>query len=205
VSEYRAARFWKRLSYRIYRNPLVLFVIGPLFYLLILYRFPRRDSTQRARRSVLYTNVALVLIIFLASVTIGLKSYLMIQLPIILFAGTAGAWLFYVQHQFEGVYWERAQRWDYVTQAIEGSSFYNLPKILQWFSGNIGFHQVHHLSPRIPNYFLEKCHREQSLFRRGKEITLLSGFRSLRYRLWDEDGRRLVGFGALACSKPRTG
>ncbi len=198
AKEYLRAPFWRRLSYRFYRNPLVLFVIGPLFYFLISSRFPRRNTTNLARRSVLHTNLALAAIIFLASMTIGLKAYLMIQLPIVMFAGTAGAWLFYVQHQFEGVYWECTPRWNYATQALEGSSFYKLPRILQWFSGNIGFHHVHHLSPRIPNYFLERCHHEQPLFRRTKEITLLSSFRSLRYRLWDEDRRQLIGFGDLA-------
>jgi omega-6 fatty acid desaturase (delta-12 desaturase) len=175
-----------------------LFVVGPPYYFLISNRYPRRNATHRERRSILKTNLAIAVIVSLASLTIGLKSYLLIQLPIIMFAGTAGAWLFYVQHQFEGVYWERHEQWDYLTQALEGSSFYRLPKILQWFSGNIGFHHVHHLSPRIPNYSLERCHREQPLFRRVKEITLFSAFRSMRYRLWDEDRRQLIGFGELA-------
>jgi omega-6 fatty acid desaturase (delta-12 desaturase) len=198
AEEYLKAPFWKRLSYRLYRNPLILFFLGPFYYFVISNRYPSRNATQRERRSILKTNLALAAIVLLASLTIGLKAYLMIQLPIILFAGTAGAWLFYVQHQFEGVYWERTPRWNYVTQAIEGSSFYRLPKILQWFSGNIGFHHVHHLSPLIPNYFLERCHREQPLFRKAKEITLLTGLRSLKYRLWDEDRRQLIGFGELA-------
>ena len=195
--EYSESSFTRRLAYRLYRNPLVLFVIGPLFYFLISNRFARRNTTSGARRSVLYTNIALAAVAFLASITIGIKAYLMVQIPVIMIAGSAGTWLFYIQHQFEGVYWERTPRWDYVTQAIEGSSFYRLPRILQWFSGNIGFHHVHHLSPRIPNYLLEKCHSEQSLFRGAKEIKFLSSFRALGYRLWDEDRRKLIGFGDL--------
>ncbi|MBD3337384.1 MAG: fatty acid desaturase [Candidatus Eisenbacteria bacterium] len=197
AKEYLAAPFWRRFSYRFYRNPLVLFVAGPVFYFLIYNRVPQRNTKQEARRSVVRTNLALAAVILLAAMTIGLKAYLLIQLPIIVFAGTAGAWLFYVQHQFEGVYWERTPKWNYVSQALEGSSYYRLPKLLQWFSGNIGFHHVHHLSPRIPNYYLERCHREERLFRGAKEITLLSGFRALRYRLWDEDRRQLIGFGDL--------
>jgi omega-6 fatty acid desaturase (delta-12 desaturase) len=106
-------------------------------------------------------------------------------------------WLFYVQHQYEGVYWEHHEHWDYVRVALQGSSFYKLPKMLQWFTGNIGFHHIHHLSPRIPNYFLERCHAENPLFQEVKPITLCASFKSLTFRLWDEEGRKLVGFGHL--------
>jgi omega-6 fatty acid desaturase (delta-12 desaturase) len=109
-------------------------------------------------------------------------------------AGSAGVWLFYVQHQFEGVYWERGEKWDYATAALQGSSFYKLPKLLQWFSGNIGFHHIHHLSARIPNYHLEKCHRAEPLFQKVKPITLFASFKSFTFRLWDEQRRELVGY-----------
>ena len=112
-------------------------------------------------------------------------------------AGSAGVWLFYVQHQFEGVYWQRHGEWDYLTAALQGSSFYKLPKILQWFSGNIGFHHIHHLSARIPNYNLERCHRAEPLFQKVPPVTLFSSFKSLTFRLWDEQRHRLVGFGYL--------
>jgi len=115
----------------------------------------------------------------------------------VMVAASAGIWLFYVQHQFEGVYWERNNKWDYVTEALKGSSFFKLPKILQWFTGNIGFHHIHHLSPRIPNYFLEKCYNENPMFQDIKPITLLTSLRSLTFRLWDEQHHRLVGFGYL--------
>jgi omega-6 fatty acid desaturase (delta-12 desaturase) len=112
-------------------------------------------------------------------------------------AGSGGFWLFYVQHQFEGVYWERGAEWNYATAALQGSSFYKLPKVLQWFTGNIGFHHIHHLSPRIPNYHLEKCHDAEPLFHTVKAVTLLSSLKSLTLRLWDEQRRQLVGYGHL--------
>jgi omega-6 fatty acid desaturase (delta-12 desaturase) len=109
-------------------------------------------------------------------------------------AGSVGFWLFYVQHQFEGVYWERGDEWDYTAAALQGSSFYKLPKILQWFSGNIGYHHIHHLSSRIPNYNLERCHKAHLLFQQVKPITLFSSLKSLTFRLWDEPRKKLVGY-----------
>jgi omega-6 fatty acid desaturase (delta-12 desaturase) len=127
----------------------------------------------------------------------GLKAYLAIQLIVLAVAGGAGFWLFYVQHQFEGVYWERSKEWNYTAAGLRGSSFYKLPKVLQWFSGNIGFHHIHHLSSRIPNYNLEKCHRAHPLFHSVKPVTLFSSLKSLTSRLWDEQRRELVGFRRL--------
>src|SRR5581483_6270176 len=127
----------------------------------------------------------------------GLKAYLIIQLTVLITAGAVGVWLFYVQHQFEGVYWERRGEWDYVAAALKGSSFYKLPRVLQWFSGNIGFHHIHHLSPRIPNYNLEKCHQAEPMFQTVKPVTLFSSFKALTFRLWDEQRRKLVGFRGL--------
>ena len=136
-------------------------------------------------------------IVTVAWMTIGLKAYLLIQLPVMAIAGSAGMWLFYVQHQFEGVYWERHQQWDYVSGALDGSSYYRLPGFLRWFSGNIGFHHVHHLSPRIANYRLKACHDEQPIFRRVHVLTLRTSLRSLTHRLWDEERRELIGFTGL--------
>jgi omega-6 fatty acid desaturase (delta-12 desaturase) len=144
------------------------------------------------------TNLALAAIVTAASLTIGIKAYLLIQIPIMVIAITFGVWLFYVQHQFEDTYWERHDKWDYVRQALEGSSFYKLPLILQWFSGNIGFHHIHHLSPRIPNYNLQKCHESHPMFQAVKPITLWSSLKSLGYRLWDEERKKLVGFGYVS-------
>jgi omega-6 fatty acid desaturase (delta-12 desaturase) len=118
-------------------------------------------------------------------------------MPIFAIAFSFGVWLFYVQHQFEGTYWERHQNWDYVTAALKGSSFYKLPRLLQWFSGNIGYHHIHHLSPRIPNYKLEQCHDENPMFQEIEPITLLSSLKSLKFRLWDDERNMLVGWEAL--------
>jgi omega-6 fatty acid desaturase (delta-12 desaturase) len=197
VKEYLAAPRSKRIAYRIYRNPIVMFLPGSMFQFFISNRFYAASATRKEKMSVIKTNLVLLAILVASHFTIGIKAYLMIQLPIMAFAGVAGVWLFYVQHQFEGVYWEREDEWDYVTAAIEGSSFYRLPKVLQWFSGNIGFHHVHHLSPRIPNYFLEKCHFEQPIFRKVNTITLRTSFKSLSFRLWDEERRQLIGFGDI--------
>jgi omega-6 fatty acid desaturase (delta-12 desaturase) len=201
VQEYLEASRWKRLAYRLARNPIVLFVLAPLYLFVIEYRFPSRAVSKRNRRGVHWTNGASLVIIFLMSLTIGIKAYMMIQLPVLMFAAAAGIWLFYVQHQFEGVYWERQQNWDFVAAALRGSSFYKLPRLLQWFSGNIGFHHIHHLSPTIPNYNLEKCHRENPLFQSVQPVTLWSSMQSLSLRLWDERRRRLVGYGRLRAAR----
>ena len=121
-------------------------------------------------------------------------------LPVIWVAASAGVWLFYIQHQYEGVYWERAEEWDFVRAGLEGSSFYKLPRVLQWFSGNIGFHHIHHLSPRIPNYKLEKCHKENPLFQ-IEPVDLRKSLKSLYFRLWDEESRQLVHFRYLKTLK----
>jgi acyl-lipid omega-6 desaturase (Delta-12 desaturase) len=202
VREYLEASRWKRLAYRLARNPLILFVLAPLFLFLIKERFPSPKAPRRERNSVYWTNLALLAWIVGLACLFGLKDLLLLQLGIIAVAGTGGVWLFYVQHQFEGVYWERRGEWDYCTAALKGSSFYKLPKVLQWFSGNIGFHHIHHLSPRIPNYNLEKCHRAEPLFQTVKPVTLLSSIKSLTFRLWDERRRKLVSFGALRDRPP---
>jgi len=205
VEEYLKASRWKRLGYRMTRNPFVLFVLGPAFLFLFRERFPTRNAGVRERLSVYGTNIGIVLFGLAMSWLVGWKLYLICQLTMVLIAGSAGVWLFYVQHQFEGVYWERREDWDYFQAAIQGSSFYKLPKILQWFSGNIGFHHIHHLSPRIPNYNLERCHRAEPLFQTIKPVTLLSSLKCFKFRLWDEEGRRLVGYGILREIRRRAG
>ena len=203
VQEYLQASRWKRLSYRLVRNPLVLFGVAPLYLFLVRHRLPSRALGRRERRGVYWTNGALLGIVLLMSLTIGIKAYVMIQLPVILFAAVAGVWLFYVQHQFEGVQWERREDWNYARAALLGSSFYKLPKVLQWFTGNIGFHHVHHLSPAIPNYNLELCHTETPLFRRVEPLTLLRSLKALSFRLWDEQRREFVGYRRLRSHSER--
>ena len=202
VQEYLEASRWKRFAYRLARNPFILFGLAPLYVFLIKQRFAAAKAGRREQNSVCWTNLALGLMAIGLCWVFGLKAYLLLQLLVLMVAGSAGIWLFYVQHQFEGVYWERGANWDYSAAALEGSSFYKLPKVLQWFSGNIGFHHIHHLSPRIPNYNLEKCHRAEPLFQTVKPVTLFSSFRSFTLRIWDEQRRSLVGYRALrACRK----
>lgn len=197
VEEYLQSSRWKRFSYRLARNPLILFGIAPLYLFLIHQRFPSSSANKRERHSVYIMNVALLCVGIIMSSIFGWKAYLILQVIVVAVAGSAGVWLFYVQHQFEGVYWERQEHWDYTTAALQGSSFYKLPKVLQWFSGNIGYHHLHHLSSRIPNYNLEKCHKAHPLFQTVKPVTLLGSFKSFSFRLWDEQERRLVGFSHL--------
>ena len=197
VREYLESSRWKRFAYRLARNPLVLFVFAPVFLFLIWQRMPKTEANLRERMSVYWTNLVLLLIAGGMSYAFGFKAYVLIQLLVMAVGGSVGVWMFYVQHQFEGVYWERNQKWDYVTAALQGSSFYKLPRVLQWFSGNIGFHHIHHLSSRIPNYNLEKCHYAEPLFLVVKPVTLFGSLKSFTFRLWDEQRRRLVGFGYL--------
>ena len=194
VQEYLEASRWKRFAYRLARNPVVLFVIAPSFLFLVMHRFAPFKAADRERRSVYWTNLAILGMAAPLSTAFGFKAYLLIQVAVMMMASSAGVWLFYVQHQFEGVYWERRDEWDYAMAALKGSSFYKLPKVLQWFSGSIGFHHIHHLSPRIPNYNLEKCHKSQPLFQTVKPITLFSSLKSFTFRLWDEQRHRLVGY-----------
>jgi len=194
VQEYLESSRWKRFAYRLARNPVILFLIAPLYLFIVRERFVTPRAGLKERLSVYLTNVALAGMAIGLSCIYGWQTYLIIHLIIAGVATSAGVWLFYVQHQFEGVYWERSDEWDYTTAALKGSSFYKLPKILQFFSGNIGFHHIHHLSPRIPNYHLEKCHEAEPLFQTVKPVTFWASFKSFTFRLWDERERRLVGF-----------
>jgi omega-6 fatty acid desaturase (delta-12 desaturase) len=194
VREYLESSRWRRLAYRLARNPFVLFVLAPLYLFVIDQRFPSSAAPAGARRSVHWMNLAIIAMACTLSALMGIKTYLFIQLLVSALAGAAGIWLFYVQHQFEGTYWQRGNDWSYTAAAFNGSSFYKLPSILQWFSGNIGFHHIHHLSPRIPNYNLQRCHEASSLFRTVKPISLLLSLRCLTFRLWDEQRGQLVGY-----------
>ncbi|MBI4600455.1 MAG: fatty acid desaturase [Planctomycetes bacterium] len=194
VQEYLESSRWKRFAYRLARNPVVLFVIAPLFLFLVRQRFPSPRASLRERHSVWWMNLAILTMVGTLSAVFGIVPYLVIQLTAMAVAGSTGVWLFYVQHQFEDVYWERSEDWDYTAAALRGSSFYKLPRILQWFSGNIGFHHIHHLSPRIPNYNLQKCHQSDPMFQVVKQVTLLSSLKSFTFRLWDESAKKLVSF-----------
>jgi len=197
VQEYLESTRWKRLSYRFQRNAFVLFVIAPLYIFLFRQRVAASDASPRERYSVWLMNAALLGVGVLMSWLFGLWTYLLLQLVVLMIAGASGVWLFYIQHQFEDAYWERDEQWDYTAAALQGSSYYKLPRILQWLSGNIGFHHIHHLSPSIPNYNLERCHVADPVFQRVKPITLIASLKSLGYQLWDEPAKKLVSFGRI--------
>jgi omega-6 fatty acid desaturase (delta-12 desaturase) len=194
VQEYLESNRWRRVAYRLARNPFVLFVIAPLYIFVVHHRFASATAPPRERQSVRRTNLALLAVTALMSIVMGLRTFLLIQLTVSAFAGALGVWLFYVQHQFEGAHWARGKDWDHTSAALQGSSFYKLPRILQWFTGNIGFHHIHHLNPRIANYHLERCHDADPYFEKIKPVTLPASFKSLTYRLWDEQRQRFVGF-----------
>jgi omega-6 fatty acid desaturase (delta-12 desaturase) len=194
VDEYKQLPKGKRLLYRIYRNPFFLFGIAPFLLFVLAFRFTKKKMNTRERRSIYTTNLMMITYVTGLVLLLGWKEFLMIQIPILIFATTAGVWLFYVQHQYEGVIWVRGDEWDYRKMALQGSSYLKFPKLLQWFSGNIGFHHIHHLSPMIPNYNLEKCHRENSMFDEIEPVTFIPSIRTLRLRLWDEQRGRLVSF-----------
>ena len=194
VSEYLAKPTWQRVVYRILRHPLFLFVLAPMIFLLIQQRRVSPTSRTRERRAVYVMNLALLTTIVLMSYLIGFKALVLIYVPVLFVGGTAIVYGFYVQHQFEGVYWQRHCEWDYLTAALEGSSYFKLPKILQWFSGNIGLHHVHHLSSRIPNYNLQQCHDENPIFHDVTTITLWSSLKTINLGLFDEEAGQLVRF-----------
>jgi omega-6 fatty acid desaturase (delta-12 desaturase) len=196
VQEYLESSRWKRFAYRLARNPVVLFMIAPLVLFVFMQRVPTSKASRREQHSVWWMNLAIRGMAAGLSAVFGIVPYLLIQLTAMAVAGSAGVWLFYVQHQFEDAYWERDD-WDFTAAALKGSSFYKLPRILQWFSGNIGFHHIHHLSPRIPNYNLERCHRSDPMFQDVKPVTLFASSRLSTLRLWDEHAKKLVGFRRL--------
>lgn len=197
VDEYRAAPFMQRIAYRLYRNPLVMFGFGPIYVFLIAYRLNVKGARKAERLNTWITNVAIVALYALMIWAIGWQAFLLVQLPILWVAGAFGIWLFYVQHQFEETYFEHDEQWSYVKAAVEGSSYYKLPKLLQWLTGNIGFHHVHHLSPKVPNYMLEQAHESSEPLQHATTITLRSSLSSLRFRLWDEETKAFVTFKAL--------
>lgn len=204
VDEYLNLSRWKRFGYRFYRNPFFLIATGPLLLFLLQFRLPKKNASGKDQLYIQLSNLGIALIVFSLIWTIGWKAYLLIQLPVIYIASVHGVWLFYVQHQYESVKWERAEKWDYKTIALQGSSYFKLPLLLQWFTGNIGFHHIHHLSPKIPNYKLAKCHRENTMFHDIKPITFFSSLKSLRLRLWDEQRQRLIGFKEIWNPSSRT-
>jgi acyl-lipid omega-6 desaturase (Delta-12 desaturase) len=194
VAEYRALPRRGRLGYRLFRNPFVMFGVGPIYSLIVQPRLVSRSMRPRIRRSVVFTNLALAVLIAGVCRLIGWQAYLLIQTPTFMLGGAAGVFLFYVQHQFEDTYWENSADWTFTDAALRGSSYLKLPKVLQFFTGNIGLHHVHHLNARVPNYNLQRAHDENSMFDVVPTLSLWCGLRAVRLKLWDEQAGRLVGF-----------
>jgi omega-6 fatty acid desaturase (delta-12 desaturase) len=194
VDEYCALSRWGQIAYRVLRNPLVMFGVGPIVAMVLGPRFVARVARPRMRRSVLGTDLVLALLIGGLCWSIGWWRFLLVEAPAALLAGSVGIWLFYVQHQFEGAYWEGSGDWSYTEAALRGSSYLRLPKVLQFFTGNIGFHHVHHLNARIPNYNLQRAHDENPVFHEVPTLSLADGLRAVRLKLWDESRGRLVTF-----------
>lgn len=193
-NEYENSSKWKRRFYRLYRNPVVLIGCGALFNFLLHNRLPSRKVNHKERMGVLLTNLLIVAVFLVAHQVMGWQTYLLIQLPVLWVAGAAGIWLFYVQHQFEGGYWAKKEHWEPFRAAMEGSSCYKLPSVLRWFSGNIGYHHIHHLSPGIPNYRLKACYDNIPGLQQKDPLTLGKSLGCIRMKLWDEAKEKMVGF-----------
>jgi omega-6 fatty acid desaturase (delta-12 desaturase) len=194
VAEYYARGPRGRAAYRMLRHPLVMFGIGPVFAMIIGPRIVARSARPRMRNSVIWTDVALAVIAGSLMWLVGVGNFLIIWAPAALLAGAVGIWLFYVQHQFEDAYWQRSESWNYADSALRGSSFLNLPGPLRFITGNIGYHHIHHLSVRIPNYNLPRAHEENPVFHSVPTLSLWDGLRAVRLKLWDEQRGRLVTF-----------
>jgi omega-6 fatty acid desaturase (delta-12 desaturase) len=196
VKEYLSRSRWGRLKYRLYRNPFVLLVLGSPYQFFLKHRFPLDLplAWKKEWASVMWTNLGIAAAVALAWKWIGLEQLLLVQLPISLFGGALGIWLFYIQHQFEDTYWREHPDWSFHRAGIEGSSFYDLPRVLHWFTGNIGYHHVHHLDSRIPNYRLAECYRQVGELHQVTRLTLRKSLHCARLHLWDEHQQRLVSF-----------
>jgi len=194
VAEYGALSPRRRLAYRLFRNPAVMFGLGPVVAMIVGPRIPARNARPRMRRSVIGTDIALAVLVGGLCWLVGWREYVMVALPPALLAGAAGIWLFYVQHQFEDAYWQSASDWNYADAALRGSSYLKLAKPLQFFTGNIGLHHIHHLNARIPNYNLQRAHDENPIFHGVPTLSLWQALRAVRLKLWDEDRGRLVTF-----------
>jgi acyl-lipid omega-6 desaturase (Delta-12 desaturase) len=194
VAEYEDLSTKGRLFYRFYRNPVVLIILGALFLFLVSNRFTTRTTKRKERVSVHLTNLLILALVLAVFQVIGFWTYFLIQLPVIWLAGVAGVWLFYVQHQFPKGYWARRVEWDRWSAAMEGSSFFKMPALLCWFSGSIGYHNVHHLNPLIPNYRLKKCYDSIPAVQVKEPLTVWKSLSCARLKMWDEEKQKLVSF-----------
>ena len=194
VREFVAAPRGLRLAYRVFRNPFVLFFLVAPVAFVVHQRIPLTSTSNRAKWAIMWTNFGVALFVVAMSLPFGFVNFALVFTPVFAVASMVGTWLFYVQHQFDDVYWSRREGWDFTDAALSGSSYLKLPRVLQWFTGNIGFHHIHHLNPGIPNYYLERAHREQPLFRQVPVLRLRDTVRCLSMRLYDEAARQMVSF-----------
>jgi acyl-lipid omega-6 desaturase (Delta-12 desaturase) len=195
VREYMALSRWRRLAYRLYRHPLVLFGVGPIYLFILKHRLPLDMPLRSGVWSNLFaTNAGIVALIVVLAILVGPLALLKLQLPIVLLAASAGIWLFHVQHQFEDSYWQRGASWNFHQAALQGSSYYRLPRLLQWFTASIGLHHIHHLCSRIPNYRLQECLDENPELHQVRRLTLLQSLRCARLSLWSEEAGRMIRF-----------
>jgi acyl-lipid omega-6 desaturase (Delta-12 desaturase) len=192
LAEYEAKGRWGRLGYRLFRNPLVMFGIGPIYSMIVQPRWAPRTARAKIYDSTWRTNFAILCALGAICLLIGWQAFLLVEVPLVVIAGAVGLWLFYVQHQFNDMYWRRSEEWSYADAALHGSSYLQLPKILQFFTGNIGLHHVHHLNPRVPNYYLQRAHDEVDVFRSVPRVSFWEGLKAVRFKLWDERTARLV-------------
>ena len=202
VDEYKAADTKTKFKYRLYRNPLIIFFIGPILVFVVKQRFVRKHTGKNGAMSVYLTNVGLAIYSVLMVWALGWYGdawwqFLMLQLIVIAVGAIAGVWMFYVQHQFEETYWAYTEKWTLVESALEGSSYYKLPQPLQWLTGNIGFHHIHHLSAKIPNYKLEAAYNDSEIFQAVEPLTIRKSLQLFNFRLWDLKNQRMVGYKAL--------
>jgi acyl-lipid omega-6 desaturase (Delta-12 desaturase) len=194
VAEYQARSWRGRLAYRLFRHPLLMFGVGPVFAMVVDPRLVHHGTPPRIRNSILATDVALAIIIGALCWLIGWEELLIVWAPSALLAGSVGIWLFYVQHQFEETYWQRRGAWSYAEAGLRGSSYLKLPKFFQFFTGNIGLHHVHHLNTKIPNYNLQGAHDAHPIFAGAPTLSARDGLRAVKLKLWDEEAGRLVTF-----------
>lgn len=194
VSEYEELSQFRKFCYHFYRFPLINFIIGPIYLFQIRYRFTEKTDGFKEKLSVHITNVTMAVVILVLSYNIGFVNFLIIQGPILIMTQIVGCWLFYVQHQYKEVYWQKNESWNYYEAALKGSSYYKLPKFLQWWSGNIGFHHIHHLSHQIPNYNLEKCFKSNPVFQNSPSITFWESIKCAFLKLYDEKTQELITF-----------
>ena len=206
VSEYNALSRWRKITYRLYRHPIVLFGLGPSYLFMVKHRFPfDLPRTQKGSwASVLGTNIAIACLLTAMALLVGPVDFIKIQLPLVLLGSSAGVWLFFVQHQYETAYWRRSEDWDFYAAALHGSSHYRLPKALQWMTASIGLHHVHHVCSQIPNYRLQECLDCIPELKAAPRLTMAQGLGCATLSLWDEQAGRMIRFRDLKQPAGRT-